>query len=333
MLSKQSLLTLSALYLFTVGWNYLFSDSVFYVMLVSTLFMMWMGYYYSKMEYLHEDTTKFIGHILFSHLNVQSIMCILKSIYNVVFYFGFTTTIFGYLIILLLQEDDFINEINKQVPYVKIMSKVLNYLYGVYTQYIEPYHIPSKVYDLLYENLPLIYNKIYESHKEFKNNKWSNIILSKMNNNKKDIKATVTKYAVKQMMSNSLNIDHIKSYDDVDMDVEEVFDDLDDDVSSSEENKVETVKETTDENKVETSNNDKRALLRKKIAEKKAGRSVGSKPQRSVQPSIQLNHLANMPGMGEAVQTMMNDSEFMKNFNNPTFLENIMSNAHLLGKQ
>jgi len=332
MLSKKSLLTLSVLYLFTVGWNYLFSDSIFYVMLVSTLFMMWMGYYYSKMDYLHEDTTKFIGHILFSHLNVQSIMCILKSIYNVVFYFGFTTTIFGYLIILLLQEDDFINEINKHVPYVKNMTNVLDYLYGIYIQYIKPYNIPSKVYDLLYENIPLIYNKIYESHTEFKNNKWSNIILSKMNNNKKDIKATVTKYAVKQMMSSSLNMDYIKSNDDTDMDVEEVFDDLDEDVSSSDENKVET-----NENKVElvkeTSNNDKRALLRKKIAEKKAGRSVGSKPQRSVQPSIQLNHLANMPGMGDAVQTMMNDPEFMKNFNNPAFLENIMSNAHLLGKQ
>src|SRR5690606_28363771 len=114
MIAKSNLQIISGLYLFVFIWHYLFGNATLYLSTLFILLSTVVGSYFKS--YLELETIKFIAHSLFIELLMRTCICLFTTIFNTMFYFGFTTTILGYFAIIVLTQDDTLEKLEKESP-------------------------------------------------------------------------------------------------------------------------------------------------------------------------------------------------------------------------
>lgn len=285
MIAKSNLQIISGLYLFVFIWHYLFGNATLYLSTLFILLSTVVGSYFKS--YLELETIKFIAHSLFIELLMRTCICLFTTIFNTMFYFGFTTTILGYFAIIVLTQDDTLEKLEKESPYGKIITKKIRKCTELYNRYVTPLEICTKIYDNVECYGPRIYEQLSMVNTDL-NNKWSRIIIDKFDFN-------MDESMFKNINNNSDKIN-----------MEEIFDDLDD-FDTEVTNEVAKPKQ-------ELTTAQKKALLKQKIAEKKAARMPGATPvprsQTMSAPNLtftpnQALDIMNIPGMGQMMQQML----------------------------
>lgn len=319
MISNKSLLTISLVYLSILIPNYyLFDIHNLYIYTISTLMVTIFGYNFISLPvrasssetnprwllYLDANIVKYIAHSLFIQMLAHIFFSIIIFIINITYHLGFTMIIL-YVIYLLFNTYDPIM--------VSIITNNMEYYYNIL-----PSSIGINIIKYLELYAPIIYNNLYLTHVELIDNVHSKIIIEKLNNQKNNLSSYITKKLSNNIQEINYDLLEITEEEyqalatsntfksnyrfpnlNIDMDSKnEIFDDLDDDVDVDDEPSIVPV--------IETNNNDKRALLRKKIADKKAGRLPGSNPRMNMSVNgVNPMEMMNTPEMKGAMEMMM----------------------------
>lgn len=310
MIAKSSLQVISGLYSFVFVWHYFFGSATLYLGTLFVLLSAVVGSYFKS--YLDPETVKFIAHGLFVELLIRTCICLFTTIFNTIFYFGFTATILGYFAVIVLAQDDTLEKLEKESPYGKMITKKIRKCTELYHRYVTPLEISAKIYEKVECYGPQVYEQLSMINTDL-NNKWSKIIMDKIDLGIDESVFISQEGCLRNGFIRDDRFRNINNNSDK-INMEEIFDDLDDLDTETPDQVVNNEALKTEAPKPELTAAHKKALLKQKIAEKKAARMPGATPVPRSQvtgiPNItftpnQAIDIMNTPGMGQMMQQML----------------------------